>query len=36
MPCYDALTENHLEDKKNVRLLEANQVEELGFEIEVL
>ncbi|MBW8143175.1 aldose epimerase [Streptococcus pseudopneumoniae] len=28
--------ENHLEDKKNVRLLEANQVEESGFEIEVL
>lgn len=27
---------NHLEDKKNVCLLEANQVEELGFEIEVL
>ncbi len=26
----------HLEDKKNVCLLEANQVEELGFEIEVL
>ncbi|HFQ6467974.1 TPA: aldose epimerase, partial [Streptococcus pneumoniae] len=25
----------HLEDKKNVCLLEANQVEELGFEIEV-
>ncbi|HIF6345648.1 TPA: aldose 1-epimerase family protein, partial [Streptococcus pneumoniae] len=27
---------DHLEDKKNVCLLEANQVEELGFEIEVL
>ncbi|CKH22695.1 LacX [Streptococcus pneumoniae] len=27
---------DHLEDKKNVRLLEANQVEEIGFEIEVL
>ena len=27
---------DHLEDKKNVRLLEAGQVDQIGFEIQIL